>query len=118
MPKAPVRGLRIRRKLRAPQIEMPDQSPPDRYKADMPEIPGVSAEGSRRAPLNNPAVRMTGALLAVLLVVFFGARWMLRPGVEPRQPNRLNEVHRLLLIPMQPCPMLRSGTPASPALRR
>jgi hypothetical protein len=53
-----------------------------------------------------------------LLVVFFGARWMLRPGVEPRQPNRLNEVHRLLLIPMQPCPMLRSGTPASPALRR
>lgn len=58
---------------------MSDQSPPDRYKADMPEIPGVSAEGSRRAPLNNPAVRMIGALLAVLLVVFFGARWMLRP---------------------------------------
>jgi hypothetical protein len=58
---------------------MPDQSPPDRYKAEMPQIPGVSATGARRGPLSNPAVRMVGALLAILLVVFFGARWILRP---------------------------------------
>ena len=57
---------------------MSDQSPPDRYKAEMPQIPGVSASG-RRNPLNNPAVRLVGGLLVVLLVVFFGARWLLRP---------------------------------------
>ena len=58
---------------------MSDQSPPDRYKAEMPQIPGVSAEGSRRTALNNPTLRLVGGLLAVLLIIFFGARWMLRP---------------------------------------
>jgi len=58
---------------------MSDQSPPDRYKPEMPQIPGVSETGSSRSLLNNPAVRMVGVLLAVLLVVFFGARWILRP---------------------------------------
>src|SRR5580692_8774504 len=65
---------------------MSDQSPPDRYKADMPEIPGVSASGQHRGPLNNPAVRMVGVLLAVLLVVFFGARWILRPRHSEAPP--------------------------------
>lgn len=58
---------------------MSDQSPPDRYKADMPQIPGVSGPGSRGGFLSNPALRLVGGLLAVLLVVFLGARWMLRP---------------------------------------
>jgi hypothetical protein len=58
---------------------MLDQSPPDRYKAEMPEIPGVSASSSRRSILENPALRMVGALLLVLLVVFVSARWILRP---------------------------------------
>ena len=58
---------------------MSDQSPPDRYKAEMPQIPGISAQSPNRNPLNNPAVRMVGVLLAVLLVVFFGGRWILRP---------------------------------------
>ena len=58
---------------------MSDQSPPDRYKAEMPQIPGVSSQGPGRGPLNNPAVRMVGVLVAVLLVVFFGGRWILRP---------------------------------------
>jgi hypothetical protein len=58
---------------------MPDQSPPDRYKADMPQIPGVAASGAHRSVLNNPAVRMVSVLLVVLLVVFFGGRWLLRP---------------------------------------
>ncbi len=58
---------------------MPDQSPPDRYKADMPQIPGVSSPGSHPSFLENPTLRMVGALLAVLLVVFVGGRWLLRP---------------------------------------
>src|SRR5271169_6536821 len=58
---------------------MPDQSPPDRYKADMPQIPGVSAAAPRRNPLDNPTLRMVGALIVLLAVVFFAGRWMLRP---------------------------------------
>jgi hypothetical protein len=44
----------------------------------MPKIPGVSASNPRSA-FNNPALRLVGGLLAVLLAVFLGARWMLRP---------------------------------------
>jgi hypothetical protein len=58
---------------------MSDQSPPDRYKAEMPQIPGVAGQNSRRSALNNPAVRMVGALLVLLVVVFIGGRWLLRP---------------------------------------
>lgn len=55
------------------------QSPPDRYKAEMPQIPGVSPGGSRGAVLNNPALRLVAGLLVVLFLVFVGARWLLRP---------------------------------------
>lgn len=74
---------------------MSDQSPPDRYKPEMPQIPGVSAPGSARGPLNNPAFRLVGALLVVLLVVFFGARWLLRPRhaeAPPAEPPPKIEV--------------------------
>src|SRR5580692_1523941 len=74
---------------------MSDQSPPDRYKAEMPQIPGVSAPGSGRSALNNPAIRMVGALLAILLVIFFGARWILRPRhaeAPPAEPPPQIEV--------------------------
>jgi hypothetical protein len=56
---------------------MADQSPSDRFKTEMPQIPGVSGPGSR--PPANPAIKLVVGLLAVLLVVFLGARWALRP---------------------------------------
>jgi hypothetical protein len=74
---------------------MSDQSPPDRYKAEMPQIPGIAGPSSNRSPLNNPTVRMVGVLLAVLLVVFFGARWILRPRhaeAPPAEPPPQIEV--------------------------
>jgi hypothetical protein len=74
---------------------MPDQSPPERYKPEMPQIPGVSAQSANRNPLNNPALRMVGVLLAVLLAVFFGARWILRPKhaeAPPAEPPPKIEV--------------------------
>jgi hypothetical protein len=74
---------------------MSEQSPPDRYKPDMPQIPGVSSPGPGRGPLSNPAVRMVGILLAVLLVVFIGARWLLRPKhaeAPPAEPPPKIEV--------------------------
>jgi hypothetical protein len=58
---------------------MSEQSPTDRYKADMPQIPGVSAQGARPSALNSPTVRLVGGLLLVLVAVFFAARWVLRP---------------------------------------
>jgi hypothetical protein len=63
---------------------MTDQPPSDRFKTEMPEIPGVSGPGSRPAA-GNPAVKLVIGLLALLLVVFVGARWALRHRhVEPR----------------------------------
>jgi len=56
---------------------MTDQPPSDRFKTEMPHIPGIS--GSRSSTASNPAVKLVIGLLAVLLVVFVGARWALRP---------------------------------------
>jgi hypothetical protein len=58
---------------------MPETPAPDRYKADMPQIPGVPTSGARGSALGNPAIRLVAGLIAVLLVVFLGARWALRP---------------------------------------
>lgn len=58
---------------------MSDQSPADRYKPEMPQVPGVSGSGARRNLMSNPAVRLVGGLLVVLVLVFFAARWALRP---------------------------------------
>jgi hypothetical protein len=68
---------------------MTDQPPSDRFKPQMPQIPGVPTVGARAS---NPAVKLVIGLLAVLLIVFVGARWALRPqhagpkGVE-EQPQ-------------------------------
>jgi len=64
---------------------MTGQPPSDRFKTEMPQIPGVSGSGSRSAATPNPAVKLVIGLLAVLLVVFLGARWALRPKHVPTQ---------------------------------
>src|SRR5258707_3721485 len=58
---------------------MTDQPPSDRFKSEMPQIPGVSGSRARSSAASNPAVKLVIGLLAVLLVVFLGARWALRP---------------------------------------
>ncbi len=45
----------------------------------MPQIPGVAGQGGSRGVLSNPAVRMVGALVILLVAVFIGGRWLLRP---------------------------------------
>ena len=58
---------------------MPDQPQSDRYKAEMPQIPGVPAEGSRHpGAAANPAIRLMVGLLAVLVLCFLGSRWLFR----------------------------------------
>src|SRR5271168_5535882 len=63
---------------------MADQPSPDRFKAEMPQIPGLSGEAVRRPGGNATALRLVGGLLAVLIVLLLGARWVMRPRhVDP-----------------------------------
>ena len=63
---------------------MPDQPPADRFKADMPHIPGVSSVGTPTPPRDS-SLKLGIGLLIVLAVVFLGARWALHPRpAEPR----------------------------------
>jgi hypothetical protein len=62
------------------ESRMPDQPQSERFKAEMPEIPGVSGESSSSRQLSaNPAVLLVVGLLAVLLICFLGYRLLLRP---------------------------------------
>lgn len=79
---------------------MSDQSPTDRYKPDMPQIPGVSSATGRSKLLNSPTLRLIGGLLVVLVAVFFAARWLLRP-------------HHAELPPAEPPPKIEVPSPAS-----
>ena len=54
--------------------------PDHRFKADMPQIPGVPAPGPQ--PSSSPeasSLKLGIGLIVVLLAIFLGARWALRP---------------------------------------
>jgi hypothetical protein len=69
---------------------MTDQPPSDRFKSEMPQIPGVAGSGSRSA---NPAVKLVVGLLVLFLVVFLGARWALQPKhAEPKQVEQQPQI--------------------------
>ncbi|HKW34417.1 MAG TPA: hypothetical protein VJN92_15505 [Candidatus Acidoferrum sp.] len=59
---------------------MPDQPPSERFKTEMPQIPGVNAPGARPPKAGRPSLKLVIGLVALLIVVFLGARWALRPG--------------------------------------
>jgi hypothetical protein len=94
---------------------MPDQPQPDRFKAEMPQIPGVSEAGARRqgaAP--NPAVRLVAGLLVVLLVCFLGSRWLLRakrPDAPAPAPPAQIEVPAPAVDLTPPVPRATSANP-------
>ena len=75
----PSSGGGFRKLRREAQSEMSDQSPSDRFKAEMPEIPGTGVVSQRGNLLASPALRLVAGLVLVLVVVFFGARALLRP---------------------------------------
>jgi hypothetical protein len=59
---------------------MPDQPQPERFKAEMPHIPGVAAGGApRQGIVANPTVRLLAGLVLVLVFCLLGSRWLLRP---------------------------------------
>ena len=78
---------------------MTDQPQPNRFKADMPSIPGVGP-GSRRSPGSAMALRLVAGLVAVLLVLVLGTKLVMRSKrAEP--------------APAQPTPQIEIPTPAA-----
>jgi len=95
---------------------MTDQPPSDRFKSEMPQIPGVSGPGARSTAASNPAVKLVIGLLAVLLVVFLGARWALRP--KPVAPT-LAEQQPQIEVPApapDPSTLLPHATDSEPGI--
>src|SRR5260370_1108284 len=92
---------------------MTDQPPSDRFKSEMPQIPGVS--GPRSSPASNPAVKLVIGLLAVLLVVFLGARWALRPKRAEPRPAAQPQIEVPAPAP-DPDPLLPHATATDPGI--
>src|SRR5258706_5928295 len=63
---------------------MPDQPPSRRFKTDMPQIPGVSAQAPRAQPGFKP-VRLIGFLAALVFCLLF-VRWVMRPTGPEASP--------------------------------
>lgn len=94
---------------------MTDQPPPDRFKTEMPQIPGVAGSAARPAA-TNPAVKLIIGLLAMLLVVFVGARWALRPRhVEPKKAEEQPQIDVPSPAP-DPSTLLPHATDANPGI--
>ena len=100
---------------------MPDQSPSDRptsdrFKAEMPQIPGVTVPLPRPARYGKPSLKLVIALVAVLVVAFFGVRWALRPG---RVDSKAAEPQAQIEVPPpapDPSTLIPHATEASPAI--
>lgn len=77
---------------------MPEQ-PAQKFKADMPQIPGVSGSGGGSKNIR-PGVRLVVGVLAALLICILGARWIRRPR-ETHPP-----------VAVAPAPQIEVAAPA------
>ncbi len=89
---------------------MADQSPSDRYKAEMPRIPGVNLPSGRRTGYLerlSPTTRLVGSLLLVLLIVvgIFAAR----PRNRTKPPERSDDENTPQI--MVPAPASETASP-------
>jgi hypothetical protein len=93
---------------------MTDQPPSERFKTEMPQIPGVSGPGAR--PVGNPATKLVTGLLALLLIVFVGARWALRPKhAAPRVAEQQPQIEVPAPAP-DPSSLIPHATEADPGI--
>jgi len=94
---------------------MTDQPQANRFKADMPEIPGVAVAGADRPGIAaNPTVRLVAGLVVVLVVCLLGSRWLLRPKhVEepPAAPAPQIEVAAPAIDPTASMPRATAAAP-------
>jgi hypothetical protein len=94
---------------------MTDQPPSERFKTEMPQIPGIAGPSARPAT-TNPAAKLVIGLLAMLLVVFVGARWALRPRhVAPKLADEQPELEVPSPAP-DPSTLLPHATDANPGI--
>ena len=95
--------------------QMTDQPPSDRFKSEMPQIPGVS--GSRATTAPNPAVKLVIGLLAVLLMIFLGARALRPKRVTPQAVDQQPQIEVPAPAP-DPSTLLPHATDANPGIAR
>lgn len=70
-----------------------DRPPSDRFKTEMPQIPGVTVPLPRRATSGRPSLKLVIGLLAVLVVAFLGVRRALSPRrAEPRAATQQPQI--------------------------
>ena len=93
---------------------MTGQPPSDRFKTEMPQIAGVS--GSRSSAASNPTVKLVIGLLTVLLVVFLGARFALRPKHEAPLPAEQQPQIEVPSPAPDPSTLLPHATDAEPGI--
>ena len=94
---------------------MPDQPPSDRFKTEMPQIPGVTVPLPRPAT-SRPSLKLVIGLLAVLVVAFFGARWALPSRhVERRVADQQPQIEVPSPAP-DPSTLVPHATDASPGI--
>jgi hypothetical protein len=95
---------------------MADQPPSDRFKTEMPQIPGVSATGSRSTTTGGPSAKLLIGLLAVFFIIFLGARWALRP--RHVQPNGADQQPQIEVPSPAPDPstLLPHATETAPGI--
>jgi len=93
--------------------QMTDQPPSDRFKSEMPQIPGVS--GSRATTAPNPAVKLVIGLLAVLLMIFLGARALRPKRVTPQAVDQQPQIEVPAPAP-DPSTLLPHATDANPGI--
>src|SRR5881275_2371833 len=98
---------------------MADQPQPERFKAEMPQIPGVSSQAPAVRAMGlvqNPAVRLVAGLLAILVLLFVASRSLFQSrhaGAVASAPPPQIEVPT---PPPDPAPTLPHATAANPQI--
>ncbi len=94
---------------------MTDQPQANRFKADMPQIPGVAIAGADRQEIAaNPTVRLVAGLVVVLVICLLGSRWLLRPKhvqEPPAAPTPQIEVPAPAIDPTASMPRATAAAP-------
>lgn len=95
---------------------MSDQPPQERFKTEMPDVPGVG-ESSRPPASGNPAGKLVIGVLAVLLVFIGVAHWALRPRhVEPRPAEQQQPRIEVPAPAPDPSTLIPHATEADPRI--
>jgi hypothetical protein len=98
---------------------MADQPQPERFKAEMPQIPGVSSEvpaAGAKSLGANPALRLVAGLLVVVVLLFVVSRWLFHSrqteAVAPAPPAQIE----VPTPPAEPASAIPRATAANPQI--